>query len=101
MAHQFRNTRLFNLLKNKYFIAGLIFLLWLMFFDENNLMAHRKNKKRLRALKSQKEYYEEKIAADNRKIEELRSGQENLEKYAREQYYMSKPNEDVYIVIEK
>ncbi len=90
-----------RLLKNKYFIAGMIFLLWILFFDENNLMAHRKNKKRLSALKAQKEYYQEKIESDNQKIEELRSGQENLEKYAREQFLMSKPDEDIFIVVEK
>lgn len=97
-----RDSRIksWKLLKNKYFIAGMIFLVWIMFFDDNNLMAHRRNKKRLAALKAQQEYYNEKIAADNRKIEELRSGQENLEKYAREQFYMSKPDEDVFIVNE-
>ena len=92
--------RLYNLLKNKYFIVGLIFIVWMIFFDENNLVAHHSNKKRLSALKSQKEYYIEKIAEDNQKIEELRSGQNNLEKYAREQFYMSRPDEDVYMIIE-
>lgn len=95
------DSRLGKLLRNKYFIAFLIFLIWMMFFDQNNLVAHRKNKKRLAALKSQQEYYQEKIEEDNRKIEELRSGQSNLEKYAREHFYMSKPDEDVYIVVEK
>lgn len=93
--------RLVKLLKNKYFIAGLIFLVWIMFFDENNIISHRRNKKRLSALKAQQEYYREKIAADNQKIEELRSGQDNLEKYAREQFYMSKPDEDVFMIVEK
>jgi cell division protein DivIC len=101
MENKKRESRLVSLVKNKYFIAGMIFLLWIMFFDENNLMAHRKNKKRLSALKSQKEYYQEKIESDNQKIEELRSGQENLEKYAREQFYMSKQDEDLFIVVEK
>jgi cell division protein DivIC len=101
MENKKRESRLVRLLKNKYFIAGMIFLLWILFFDENNLMAHRKNKKRLSALKAQKEYYQEKIESDNQKIEELRSGQENLEKYAREQFLMSKPDEDIFIVVEK
>jgi len=101
MENKKRESRLVRLLKNKYFIAGMIFLLWVMFFDENNLVAHRKNKNRLSALKAQKEYYQEKIESDNQKIEELRSGQENLEKYAREQFYMSKPDEDLFIVVEK
>ncbi len=93
-------SRFYILLKNKYFIVVLIFIVWMIFFDENNLVAHHRNKKRLSALKSQKEYYIEKIAEDNQKIEELRSGQNNLEKYAREQFYMSRPNEDVFMVVE-
>ncbi len=93
-------SKTYNLLRNKYFIVGLIFIVWMIFFDENNLVAHHRNKKRLSALKSQKEYYIEKIAEDNQKIEELRSGQNNLEKYAREQFYMSRPDEDVYMIIE-
>jgi cell division protein DivIC len=92
--------RTYKVVRNKYFIAGMIFLLWIMFFDENNMIAHRRNKSRLSALKAQREYYREKIDADNQKIEELRSGQENLEKYAREQFYMSKPDEDIFIVNE-
>ena len=92
--------RFYNLLKNKYFIVILIFVVWMVFFDENNLVAHHRNKKRLSALKSQKEYYIEKIAEDNQKIEELRSGQNNLEKYAREQFFMSRPDEDVFMIVE-
>jgi len=96
-----KDNKVIKILKNKYFIAFLIFLVWLMFFDENNLMAHRRNKKRLATLKEQQIYYKEKIAADKQKIEELRSGQENLEKYAREQFLMAKPDEDIFIIVEK
>lgn len=96
-----KDTRVIKILKNKYFIAFMIFLIWLMFFDENNLMAHRRNKKRLATLKEQQIYYKEKISADKQKIEELRSGQENLEKYAREQFFMAKPDEDIFIIVEK
>ena len=94
------DKKLVNLLKNKYFIVGMIFIVWIIFFDENNLVDHRRNKKRLAALKAQQEYYKEKIESDLKKIEELRSGQENLEKYAREQFLMSKPDEDLFLVIE-
>lgn len=95
------NIRIPKLLKNKYFIVVMIFLAWIMFFDENNLASHRRNKKRLSALKEQRDYYIDKIASDNEKIEELRSGQDNLEKYAREQFFMSKPDEDVFVIVEK
>ena len=72
-----------------------------MFFDENNLVSHHRNKLRLKALKEQRIFYREKIEADKRKLEELRSGNDNLEKYAREQFYMTKPDEDLFLVVEK
>jgi cell division protein FtsB len=64
-------------------------------------VANLENKQRLNELIQQKEYYNEKIASDKQKLEELNAGQEELEKFAREQYFMSKPDEDVFIVIEE
>lgn len=85
----------------KYLIATLIFLGWIMFFDENSILSHMKNKKKLGELVQQKEYYKEKILSDRQKLQDLNSGYENLEKFAREQYYMAKPDEDIFIVVEE
>ncbi|MFW5756664.1 MAG: FtsB family cell division protein [Tangfeifania sp.] len=49
----------------------------------------------------QKEYYIEKIASDKQKMKDLNAGKEQLEKFAREQYFMSKPDEDIFIVVEE
>lgn len=90
-----------KIIGNKYFIATLLFLAWFLFFDENSFMAHQENKQRLEELTRQKEYYIDKIASDKQKLKDLNAGKEELEKFAREQYFMSKPDEDVFIVIEK
>lgn len=88
-------------LGNKYFIATVLFLAWFLFFDENSFIAHRENKQRLEELTRQKEYYIEKIASDREKLEDLNAGKDELEKFAREQYFMSRPDEDVFIVVEE
>ena len=49
-------------------------------------------------MEKDKIYYYEKIKIDSRKLEELRTDRENLEKFAREQYLMKKDNEDIFIV---
>ncbi len=90
-----------KMLSYKYFVAVVLFLSWIIFFDENSIVAHQKNKKRLQELLQQKVYYNERIESDKQKLEDLNSGLEELEKFAREQYYMSKPNEDVFIVVEE
>lgn len=86
---------------NKYVIALIIFGAMIIFFDENSIVSHVKNKRQLNELVQQKEYYIERIAVDKQKLEDLNKGKEELEKFAREQYYMSKPDEDVFIVVEE
>lgn len=90
-----------KVLKSKYFIASLLFLTWIIFFDENSFVSHAENTRRLNELKRQKEYYIERIEADKQNMEDLNSGKNELEKFAREHYYMSKPDEDLFIVVEK
>ncbi|MDD4107344.1 MAG: septum formation initiator family protein [Prolixibacteraceae bacterium] len=85
--------------KNKYFIASVLFIAWIIFFDENSFMVHHENKRRLQELEMQKEYYIERIDDDREKLEELNAGIKQLEKFAREQYFMSGPDEDIYIVV--
>ena len=75
--------------------------MWIMFFDENNLVSHKRNKRQLKTLKEQSTFYREKIEADKKKLEELRSGTKNLEKYAREEFHMTRPDEDLYLIVEK
>ncbi|HSM48800.1 MAG TPA: septum formation initiator family protein [Draconibacterium sp.] len=94
------NSGVFKVLRNKYVIASLLFLTWIIFFDENSIISHQKNKRRLYELKQQEEYYRTRIEADREKLEDLKAGEEKLEKFAREQYYMSKPDEDVFIVVD-
>ena len=90
-----------KILGYKFFVAFALFLAWIIFFDENSIIAHRRNKQRLQELTQQKVYYKERIESDKQKLEDLNSGLEELEKFAREQYYMSKPGEDVFIVVEE
>lgn len=90
-----------KILGNKYLIASVLFIAWFFFFDENSFMAHQENKKRLEELTRQKKYYIERIASDKRKLEELKAGKEQLEKFSREQYFMSKSDEDVFIIVEE
>ena len=95
------NSRWYKIFVNKYFIAGFLFLAWISFFDENSFMLHQKNARRLKELQIQKKYYIERIAADREKLEDLNKGVQELERFAREQYFMAKPDEDVFIIVEE
>ncbi|MDP3915977.1 MAG: septum formation initiator family protein [Bacteroidota bacterium] len=86
---------------NKYLIAFAVFVVWVMFFDENNLKKHRQNLSDLAQLEAQVDFYKHKIEADKRKLYELQTNDENLEKFAREQFLMKKANEDIFLIVEE
>jgi cell division protein DivIC len=87
------------ILKNKYILTILIFLLWILLLDSNNLISRYKEIRELHKLRNDKEYYIQKIEVDKSKLRELKTDDQNLEKFAREQYQMKKPDEDLYIVL--
>lgn len=89
----------FRFLSNKYFITTICFILWLIVFDQNNILEYRKLEKDYKLLLEDKEYYLQKISEDKRKLKELQTSVENLEKFAREEYYMKKENEDLFVII--
>lgn len=95
------DNSIFKILRNKWIVTSVLFFTWIFFFDENSIVSHQKNKRRLHELKQQEEYYKERIEIDKQKLEDLKAGEEKLEKFAREQYFMSKPDEDVFVIVDK
>ncbi len=94
-----QQTSLFSKIMNKYTVVLLIFLVWLAFFDRNNLVEKMQLRGKISTLKKEKAYYLEKIEEDKRNMKELLSNKDNLEKFAREQYLMKNKNEDVFVIV--
>jgi cell division protein FtsB len=86
-------------LRNKYLLTIIIFAVWILLLDSNNLISRWKEMRNLKKLKAEKEYYVQRIEEDKRKLHELKTSDRNLEKFAREQYRMKKPDEDLYIIL--
>ena len=87
-------------LRNKYVLTIAVFSIWMLFFDQNNLVDRIRMTSEIRQLEVDREYYLEQIQKDSASLSELTTNKENLEKYAREQFLMKKNNEDVFVVIE-
>lgn len=89
-----------RIFSNFYIIIGVVFLVWLTFFDSNDLYTQLKQTAKLKGLEDEKQFYVEKIAEVKADREELLSNDELLEKFARENYLMKKPTEDIYVIVE-
>jgi len=83
--------KILRAITNKYLIALVAFVVWIMFFDDNNIRQHQKDLV----------FYKHKIVADKRKLVELQTSDENLEKFAREQFFMKRADEDIYVIVEE
>jgi cell division protein DivIC len=94
------SKKYFRFLKNKYILTLLLFFLWLLFFDQNNLLERHELNSKYNELLQEREYYMKKIEEDRKRIKELKTDNENLEKFAREQYLMKKDNEDIFVIVD-
>ncbi len=87
--------------KNKYTIAIAAFVVWLVFFDHNDLVTQMERSRELKHIEQGKKYYSEEIENIRAELAELSNDSASLEKIAREKYMMKKDNEDLFIITEK
>ncbi|MDD3738712.1 MAG: septum formation inhibitor [Lentimicrobiaceae bacterium] len=89
------------MLKNKYFIVSLLFLVWILFLDSSNIFYQIGLRKELRDLKREKQFYQSEIAKDSTIYNELLNDTSVFEKYAREHFWLKRKGEDLFIVMDK
>lgn len=90
---------IFKYLKNKYILITVLFFLWILFFDRNNVLYVIKKRNELKNILNEQQYYIEQIEQNKKLIELYSTDIKALEAYAREHYLMKKDDEDIYIVV--
>ncbi|MCZ8196536.1 MAG: septum formation initiator family protein [Flavobacterium sp.] len=92
-----KKSALLQFISNKYVWVLLFFIIWMLFLDNYSYFDHRFLNKQIDELETNKEYYQEEIKKDEQSIILLKNPNQ-IEKYAREKYYMKKDSEDIYII---
>jgi cell division protein DivIC len=85
-------------IKNRYLWASIAFIIWMLFFDSEDLLTQYQLYRQIKQLQKEKAYYVEQIEIIKKERQELLTNEELLEKFAREKYFMKKPTEDIYII---
>lgn len=83
---------------NKYLITVLVFLAFVIFVDENNLIRRVRYVREIDKLKKEVRHYRKLSEDSERELKRLRTSNAELERIAREEYLMKKAEEEVYIV---
>ena len=90
-----------KVIKNKYFLTITGIIVWLLFFDKNDVFTQYELLDRCRKLNKEKEYYISEIENNKLSLQELRTNKKSLETFSREKYLMKRDNEDVFVFVAK
>ena len=86
------------ILKNKYLLTGTFFLVWMFFFDPQDINSDITHRTKLKELQKNEQHLIQVIADTKNELEQLKTNAQTIEKYAREKYMMKKNNEDLFTV---
>ena len=97
MLKRLRKKTWFRIASNKYFLVLLGFIVWMLFLDTNSWLIHHELNAEIEELEKNKKYYLDQINADKAIMEQLNDSLE-LESFARQEYFMKRENEEIYII---
>lgn len=91
-------THIPSWLKNKYLLTGVFFAVWMLFFDQKDILSLFELKSKQNGLENSQAHLKQLITDASKEQYLLKTNVQGIEKYAREKYLMKKDNEDLFIV---
>lgn len=88
-------------LKNFYIATFVVWLIWILFLDNNNIRVVMSNRMKMKELEKEKTILQGKIKDVKKERNEVFGNPKMLEKWAREKFMMRKPNEEVYVIVDE
>ena len=94
---EIKNKKWVRIISNKYLLILILFFVWMFFFDTNSFFIHQELNDDINKLENNKKVYQEEIKNDKVFIDKMKDSNE-IEKFAREKYYLKKDDEDIFII---
>lgn len=88
-------------LKNFYIATFVVWLIWILFLDNNNIRIVLSNRMKMKDLEKEKAILQVKIRDVKKERNEVFGNPRMLEKWAREKFMMRRPNEEVYVIVDE
>lgn len=87
-----------QILKNKYVITFLIFLVVIFILADNNVFLIMRLQREVNRLHKEETSIKDEIVADSIEANRLQNDLDEIERYGREHYFMKRADEDIYVV---
>lgn len=84
---------------NKYLLTIFLFLVWMIFFDSTSFLVINELNGNIAKSEKQLIYYKGEYEKNNAFYNKLMNNKSEKEKFARENYFMKKPNEEIFIIV--
>lgn len=84
---------------NKYTITICMFLVWMIFFDKTSFLVINELNGEISRYEDQLEFYKKEYEKNDTFYKKLMNNKSEKEKYARENYFMKKPDEEIFILV--
>lgn len=86
---------------NAYWLVTIVFFALTFVMGDSSLYKRYTYDEKIRSLEKEIKHYQKEIEINSKKLNDLHTDKEGLERFAREEYFMKKPNEDVFIIKNK
>ena len=91
-------ARIWHLWYMKYVLVCVVGILIVGFLDDNSVLSHFNMMQRKSELREEIEYYESVNQKNKERIRQLEDNPKEIEKIAREQYFMKADDEDIFVL---
>lgn len=94
---KFASSKFFKVFTNFYILISFIFIIWMIFLDTNSYLIHNRLNSEIEQLIIKKENLKKEIEKDIKFINDMKD-LDKYEAFARENFYMKKDGEEIYII---
>ena len=85
------------ILFNRYFIVSVVFIVWMLFFDQRDYFQQRATAEELKKIQNSTKYYDDEINSTKSQLNNLQSNPTSIEKFGRERYLLKREGEELYL----
>ena len=87
---------IFRVLNSRYLLVLVLAGAWVVFFDRYNVISQVKMQEQIESLEKDKAFYSKALTKEM-KSEQVFDHPDDLERFARERYFMKRSDEDVFL----
>lgn len=85
-------------LRNRYALTLACFVVWMLFFDRDDILTQWSRQRQLNELNRSRDYYRQQILQARNELDSIKVDPAAIERIARERYLMKREDEELFVI---